>query len=232
VDVVERPEEAVGEKVETVIGDSAYGTGGLRQQMADSGRQVVAKVPARPRTGKFTKEDFQNDVENSRVTCPAGHVCCDFSLVSTKSRWTGKKEKRKRFTFKAKTCSACPLRPKCVTGGAPRSITLHPEEQLVWEARMFQRTEEFRKKYSVRVVIEHRIARLVQLGMRKSRYLGRRKTLFQVLMAATVANLTLLAGTPGPMGPFASNSLVTPLFLPLLFLLGKRHNPEKRPSAA
>ncbi len=41
---------------------------------------------------------------------------------------------------------------------------------------------------------EHRLARLVQLGVRQARYFGRKKTLFQAQMAATVANLTLVAG--------------------------------------
>jgi len=100
------------------------------------------------------------------------------------------------------------------------------------EARTFQRSDEFRKKYSVRVLIQHRTARLVQLGIRKSRYFGRRKTLFQLLMAATVANLTLIAGATGPMGPLASNFLVALLFLPLVFLLGERENRNKTVSAA
>jgi hypothetical protein len=45
-----------------------------------------------------------------------------------------------------------------------------------------------------RQVVEHRIARMTQLGVRQARYFGRHKTLFQVLMAATVANLTLVMG--------------------------------------
>ena len=49
-----------------------------------------------------------------------------------------------------------------------------------------------------RVVVEHRIARLVRLGMRQARYFGRAKTLVQLLLAATVANLTLLAGRVAP----------------------------------
>jgi hypothetical protein len=35
----------------------------------------------------------------------------------------------------------------------------------------------------------------VQLGIRQARYVGRTKTLFQLLLAAAVANLTLLANT-------------------------------------
>src|SRR5215216_3657624 len=45
----------------------------------------------------------------------------------------------------------------------------------------------------LRKVAEHRLARLMQLGVRQARYIGRAKTLFQLLMAATVANLTLVA---------------------------------------
>jgi hypothetical protein len=40
---------------------------------------------------------------------------------------------------------------------------------------------------------------LVQLGIRQARCFGRRKTLFQLLMAATVANLTLIATKTGQM---------------------------------
>ena len=39
--------------------------------------------------------------------------------------------------------------------------------------------------------------RLAWLGMRRARYFGRVKTKFQLYLAATVANLTLLAGKAG-----------------------------------
>jgi hypothetical protein len=113
----------------------------------------------------------------------------------------------------------------------PRTIELHPQEQLLREAREFQRTAEFRKKYSLRVVVEHRIARLVQLGIRKSRYFGRNKTLFQVLMAAAVANLTLIANAIGPMGAPGCSFLFATLLLPLFFFLRERDNPKKCLSA-
>ena len=41
------------------------------------------------------------------------------------------------------------------------------------------------------------MARLVQLGIRQSRYFGRAKTKFQLYLAATVANLTLVASKAG-----------------------------------
>ena len=44
------------------------------------------------------------------------------------------------------------------------------------------------------------MARLVQLGIRQARYFGRVKTKFQLYLAATVANLTLLLGNIGLLG--------------------------------
>ena len=46
-------------------------------------------------------------------------------------------------------------------------------------------------------MVEHRLARLVQLGIRQSRYFGRAKTKFHLYLAATVANLTLVADKVG-----------------------------------
>ena len=54
------------------------------------------------------------------------------------------------------------------------------------------------------MVVEHRLARLVQLGIRQSRYFGRAKTRFQLYLAATVANLTLVAAKAGLTGETGS----------------------------
>jgi hypothetical protein len=51
-----------------------------------------------------------------------------------------------------------------------------------------------RQSLRQRVVVEHRIARLVGLGIRQSRYFGEKKTRWQVVMAAVVANLSLVVG--------------------------------------
>ena len=61
-------------------------------------------------------------------------------------------------------------------------------------AKAWQQTPDFDLFRKQRQVVEHRIARMTQLGVRQARYFGRHKTLFQVLMAATVANLTLVMG--------------------------------------
>ena len=65
------------------------------------------------------------------------------------------------------------------------------------QARALQQGEAFGEYRQRRVAVEHRLARLVQLGIRQSHYFGRAKTKFQFYLAATVANLTLVAAKAG-----------------------------------
>jgi hypothetical protein len=76
---------------------------------------------------------------------------------------------------------------------------LHPQEALMQAARSFQQSDAYAPYRKLRQAVEHRLARLVQLGLRQARYVGRIKTLFQLLLAATVANLTLVATKTGLM---------------------------------
>ena len=110
--------------------------------------------------------------------------------------------KVKRFVFDTEVCRACPRHAECVSGKLRRgrSITLHPDEGVLQQARALEKTEYFRETYRERVVVEHRIGRLVALGMRHSRYFGRAKTQFQALLAAAVANFTLTVGWMGSEG--------------------------------
>ena len=96
--------------------------------------------------------------------------------------------------FAVPTCQACPLRLQCVRGKGPRTLTIQAEEGLQQRAHGHNQTEAGRKSLRQRVVVEHRIARLVQLGIRQSRYWGRTKTRLQVVMASVVANVSLVAG--------------------------------------
>ena len=91
--------------------------------------------------------------------------------------------------------------------GTGRTVQLHPQEALLQQARALQQSEAFGEYRQRRVVVEHRLARLVQLGIRQSRYFGRAKTKFQLYLAATVANLTLVAAKAGlPAGPGGDSS--------------------------
>ena len=75
------------------------------------------------------------------------------------------------------------------------------------QARALQQSAAFAGYRQRRVVVEHRLARLVQLGIRQARYFGRAKTRFQSYLAATVANLTLVAGKAGLTGDISGAAI-------------------------
>jgi hypothetical protein len=213
--LVEQSEADTGCAVAETHADGAYGDGETRQAFADAGRRLVAKVPAEQNGGRFTKGDFALDLGAGTCTCPGGQQSRDF--------WP-RPGGGGLFRFAAEVCAACPLRARCVKGRGGRSVRVHPQEGLLQAARAEQASPAGREHRARRQVVEHRIARLVQLGIRQARYLGRTKTLFQLLLAAAVANLTLLANATGEAGRApedpagAATGLASPLLAALLAL--------------
>ncbi len=103
-----------------------------------------------------------------------------------------------RYVFSRKDCRPCPLRAKCTKSrAAARVLQITEKTEALWRLRKQQKTKRFRRRYRKRVVVEHRIGRLVQLGIRQARYFGKAKTGFQIALAATVANLMLVAAISG-----------------------------------
>jgi hypothetical protein len=195
LELVKQSEENTGMEVAETIGDCAYGDGATRQAFAEAGRTLIARVPGRPNKALFPKEDFKIDLEAGTCTCPAGMVTQIRCRLKSHHDGQGGWQRPWGFIFDAGVCRACSLRPKCVASknGKGRTVSLHPQEALLQQARALQHSEAFGDYQKRRQVSEHRLARLVQLGIRQARYFGRLKTLFQLLMAATVANLTLVA---------------------------------------
>jgi len=200
--LVEAGEANAEVEVEQVIGDTAYGSMELRQKLGE--REVIAPTVKGHSKCQITKADFEIDLDKDCVRCPAGHETKRYSWVWYRSSKSQPKCRVKRFAFDKEVCRACPRYAECVTDKRRRGrfIVLHPEEQLLQQARALEQTEYFRDRYRQRVVVEHRIARLVQLGIRQSRFFGRAKTEFGVLMAAAVANLMLVANWMAPEGMF------------------------------
>lgn len=205
--LLQQAEQATGTRIETILGDSAYGTAEQRVAAQEQNRMLIAPVPKAPTTGRFTKEDFHIDLANETVTCPAGNTT---SLWYTQKRRTksGKEFHGKAFRFSHAQCHTCPFAPQCLKPAAAwRSVTLHEHEALMQAAKQFQRTGQFRQAYRLRSTVEHRIARLVQLGLRKARFFGKAKLVFQLAMTAAVANLTLIASHVSRSFSFVSLSL-------------------------
>ena len=206
LELVEQSEANTGVPVQEAMGDAAYGDGATRQTFADAGRKLVARVPGRPDRKHFPKDDFHIDLEAGACTCPAGNVTRRIRPLGTRTAATGRTHQLKAFQFDGAVCGVCPLRTQCgaAAPGTGRTVQLHPQEALLQQARALQQSEAFGEYRQRRVVVEHRLARLVQLGICQSRYFGRAKTKFQLYLAATVANLTLVAAKAGLTGETGS----------------------------
>jgi hypothetical protein len=103
-------------------GDSAYGTGELREAIGEAGHEAVIKPkPLHPAVeGGFTADDFAVDHDARQATCPAG--------ITRPVRPAG------GVTFGA-ACRTCPLRTRCTTSARGRKLQLHPRDQVLRTAR-------------------------------------------------------------------------------------------------
>ena len=119
LEMVERSEESTGSEVDETIGDAAYGDGGTRQAFADAGRTLIAKLPRRPDSKRFPKEDFEIDLESGTCTCPAGHTTRKLYRMGTRTDRTGRTHQLRAFWFDAAVCGGCPLRERCVGSVLP-----------------------------------------------------------------------------------------------------------------
>jgi hypothetical protein len=103
-------------------GDSAYGTGDLRDAIGKAGQRAVIKPkPVQAAVeGGFTADDFAVDEQAGTVTCPAG---------VTRTIPPG------RHVVFGAACRACPLRARCTKSKSGRALSLTPNDHLLRAAR-------------------------------------------------------------------------------------------------
>ena len=174
----------------------------------------------------FDRTDFRVDARRGVARCPAGKRSMRRHAVSGDDPgWS--------YAFSRKDCSPCPLRAKCTKSrAAARVLQITEKTAALWALRKKQKTKRFRKRYRKRVVVEHRIGRLVQLGVRQAKYFGKAKTHFQIALTATVANLMLVAAVTGAASSAALSLalLVGIACLGFLWLAAQNRSLEMAPS--
>jgi len=169
-----------------VVGDQSVVDPERRRALAARDIEAVGKVGIHRPGGRYAKADFDVDLQEGTVTCPAGHTV-------TQSR--GKTDEKGRvwqlFEFPRRLCQGCPRRGRCTTAQRTgRTVRLHPQEALLQSARQEQRTNAFRERYNqARSTVERIISHLVRHGFRQARYFGEAKTLLQALWSSAAVNL-------------------------------------------
>lgn len=127
----------------------------------------------------FTKSTFVLDWERQQITCP-NQVTVPFQIGT-------------KVQFPKSACANCPLQVRCTTSQQGRSVSIHPEEQLLQELRQRQLTQAGRAKLRQRVAVEHSLAHLGHWQTHRARYIGLRKNLFDLRRVAVVHNLHVWA---------------------------------------
>jgi hypothetical protein len=169
-----------------VLGDTAYGNGPVRAELAERDVEVLAPVPeGKVVEDRLGKRDFQIDLHAGTVTCPAGHTV---AISTSKKGFRG-------ANFTAAMCRGCPLKQVCCPGRRRRQLHLGEHEDLLIAARQAladpDTAEHLRR---TRPRIERLLGLLAaRYGARKSRYIGRRKARLQAAWAAALVNLNPIA---------------------------------------
>jgi hypothetical protein len=187
----------MGLRPRKVIGDHAYGTVANHAHVAQRNAQglvpaqeLVARMPRPQNGGRFTKDQFQVDLEQRTVTCPAGHQCA-------MTRWARRDEDRGwEFVFPEAVCGACPLRSQCVnpkSKGQGRTVFIVEAKERLIRAHLVRRQElDFIALLSQRPNVERVIAGLAQCGGKQAHRMGQDNVSFDETLSALAYNLRRL----------------------------------------
>jgi hypothetical protein len=133
-------------------------------------------------TGRYTKTEFTIDFDTGQLTCP-NQVSIGFTPG-------------KSVHFPKEVCAACPLQARCTTSPTGRSVSIHPDEELLAELREYQTSPAGRARLRERVKVEHALAHVGHWQGSRARYLGTRKNLFDLRRVAVIHNLHVIARHP------------------------------------
>jgi hypothetical protein len=167
---------------ERILGDTAYGNGPVRAELAERDVDVLAPVPeGKVEEGVLGKHDFAIDLAVGTVTCPGGQTV----PISASKSWY------RSANFTRAMCRDCPLKERCWPGRSRRQIRIMEHEQLLQAGRQALRdpaaSEHLRR---TRPRIERLLGLLAhRYGARKSRYIGSAKARLQAAWAAALVNL-------------------------------------------
>jgi len=129
--------------------------------------------------GRYTKLDFQIDLDKKEVTCPAKVTVPITDGGSAR--------------FPARICAKCDRRHLCTAAKEHgRTVAIHPQEKLLLLLRQRRATRDGRAQLRQRVTVEHSLAAISAIQGPRARYKGTRKNSFDLRRCAAVANLQAL----------------------------------------
>jgi hypothetical protein len=175
-----------GEESAAVYGDNAYGTGPMHERLEQAGIESKCKTQQPANSGgRFSKNEFDIDLEQDSVTCPAGNT----APIRRGTNGAG------TASF-GPACAGCPLREQCTTAAAGRNISVGVYEEQLAAARARQRHPDWVADYrATRPKVERKIGHLMRRkhGGRRARVRGQVKAAADFALLAAAVNLARLA---------------------------------------
>jgi len=166
--------------------DRGYINSSLVDDVMKRRGEIICKPWASRNADRFAKTDFNINVRDKTITCPAGHTeSFEFGSV---------------VEFNPDLCDHCPLRAHCTTAelGHGRSVAIAENERLQKRLRKQIKTKAGRERLRKRTRIEHRLAHLCRRQGDRARYRGTRKNTFDTRRAAAIQNLEAIHRRTAP----------------------------------
>ena len=194
-DMIETHEQNTETKLDTVVGDSKYGTIDNFLQCHD--RKVKAHIPSIEdthkdsgrRKGIFPKEAFSYNPDTDTFTCPAGKVLKKRKLKKT----------RQHYEYKAshKDCKECHIRNKCTRSKFGRTLKQHARQDDLDVMIKESKSRESKKDIKTRQHLSERsFARSTRYRFKRARWRNLWRMEIQDYLIAAIQNITVLINQP------------------------------------
>jgi hypothetical protein len=189
VQLVQQEEATHGNDIEKLSIDGIGFNGPVLRELEDpEGLAVDTYVPPskEPDTEIFTPDDFVEDPEQGRVSCPAGETSSYRQRDSRGRSWIHR--------FKRVACEGCKLVSRCMShppqGTFGRTVRKNDYQAEYERARQKATTVEYEAIRSEHLKVERKLGEVMNRhGGRRARYWGNGKVLIQELMSCTATNV-------------------------------------------
>jgi transposase len=194
-DVIDEHEQTSGCKLDTVVGDSKYGT--KRNFLMSSELGIKAHMPNLEKShhgkgrkkGIYPKELFNYDAVTDTFTCPAGKKLHKRNFY----------KKRQHYEYKAPKgeCAQCHLKKECTRAKDGRTVKRHiRQKDLDAMLNAALRPEAIQDLKTRQHLSERSFARSTRYGFKRARWRGLWRMQIQDYLIAAVQNIqTLLKET-------------------------------------
>jgi len=189
--LIDSHQKNTGQKVETAVADSKYGT--IENYLACQDQGINAHINSLEQTQKntgtkkgiFPKEAFSYDPIDDIFICPAGQIL--------KRRKYFKKRKHYEYIASASTCNSCELKAKCTKAKSGRTLKRHVRQNdldfMVDQANSREAKRDIRTRQHL---MERSYARGTRFGYKRARWRRLWRVQIQEYLTAGIQNIMVL----------------------------------------